>query len=76
METEIQGKKFKLGGLLSEDTRRQIAGVIERHLDAFAWSPQTCQVLTQTFSAIALQWTHRSDRCDREGESLMRKEGR
>jgi len=38
VETEIQGKKFKLGGLLSEDTRRQIAGVIERHLDAFAWS--------------------------------------
>jgi len=38
VETEIQGKKFKLGGPLSEDTRRQIAGVIERHLDAFAWS--------------------------------------
>jgi len=38
VETEIQGKKFKLGGPLSEDTRRQIVGVIERHLDAFAWS--------------------------------------
>ena len=38
VETEIQGKKFKLGGPLSEDTRRQIAGVIERHLDAFVWS--------------------------------------
>jgi len=38
VETEIQGKKFKLGGPLSEDMRRQIAGVIERHLDAFAWS--------------------------------------
>ena len=38
VETEIQGKKFKLGGPLSEDTRQQIAGVIERHLDAFAWS--------------------------------------
>ena len=38
METEIQGKKYKLRGPLSEDTRRQIAGVIERHLDAFAWS--------------------------------------
>jgi len=38
VETEIQGKRFKLGGPLSEDTRRQIAGVIERHLDTFAWS--------------------------------------
>jgi len=38
VEIEIQGKKFKLGGPLSEDTRRQIAGVIERHLDTFAWS--------------------------------------
>jgi len=38
VETEIRGKKFKLGGPLSENARRQIAGVIERHLDAFAWS--------------------------------------
>ena len=38
VETEIQGKKFKQGGSLSDDTQRQIAGVIERHLDAFAWS--------------------------------------
>ena len=38
VEMEILGKKFKLGGSLSEDTRRQVAGVIERHLDAFAWS--------------------------------------
>jgi len=38
VETEIQGKKFKLGGPLSEDTRRQIAEVIERHLGVFAWS--------------------------------------
>jgi len=38
VQTKIQGKKFKLGGPLSEDTRRKIVGVIERHLDAFAWS--------------------------------------
>ena len=38
VEMEIGEKKFKLGGPLSDDTRRQIAGVIERHMDAFAWS--------------------------------------
>jgi len=38
VETEIQGKRFKLGGSLNDDTRRQIVEVIESHLDAFAWS--------------------------------------
>ena len=38
VETEIGGKKFKLGGLLSEDARHQISGVIEKNMDAFAWS--------------------------------------
>jgi len=38
VEMEIKGKKFKLGGSLSDDTRQQIARVVERHLDAFAWS--------------------------------------
>jgi len=38
VETEIGGKRFKLGGPLSEDTRQQISGVIEKNMDAFAWS--------------------------------------
>jgi len=37
VETEIGGKKFKLGGPLSEDARQQISGVIEKNMDAFAW---------------------------------------
>ena len=38
VETEIGGKKIKLGGPLSEDARWQISGVIEKNMDAFAWS--------------------------------------
>ena len=38
MEAEIRGRGFKLGGQLDEDTRRQISGVIEKNMGAFAWS--------------------------------------
>ena len=35
---EISGKTFKLGKTLDDTTRDQIAEVISKHLDAFAWS--------------------------------------
>ena len=35
---DIGGKKFKLGESLVEEERRMIVGVIEEHMDAFAWS--------------------------------------
>ena len=38
LEREIGGKRFKLGKSLDQETRDQIAEVIVRHLDAFAWS--------------------------------------
>ena len=38
MEREIGGKTFKLGRLLSQEEQEGVAGVISRHLDAFAWS--------------------------------------
>jgi len=38
LEREIGGKKFKLGKFLSQEAHDQIAEVIARHLDAFAWS--------------------------------------
>ncbi|XP_068501851.1 uncharacterized protein [Phaseolus vulgaris] len=38
LEKEIGGKTFKLGKTLDDETRDQIAKVISRHLDAFAWS--------------------------------------
>ncbi len=38
MEREIGGKTFKLGRLLSQEEQDEVAGVISRHLDAFAWS--------------------------------------
>jgi len=38
VEAEIGGRGFKLGGQLDEDTRRQISGVIEKNMGAFAWS--------------------------------------
>jgi len=38
LEREISGKRFKLGKSLGQETQNQIAEVIARHLDAFAWS--------------------------------------
>jgi len=37
-EREIKGKKFKLGSSLGQDMQDQIAEVISRHLNAFAWT--------------------------------------
>jgi len=38
LEKKINGKTFKLGKALDSETQNQIAKVISRHLDAFAWS--------------------------------------
>jgi len=38
LEKKIGGKTFKLGKTLDGETQDQIAKVISRHLDAFAWS--------------------------------------
>jgi len=38
VEREIGGKPFKLGSSLSPEEQEGVAGVISRHLDAFAWS--------------------------------------
>ena len=38
MDREIGGKTFKSGHLLSQEEQDEVAGVIPRHLYAFAWS--------------------------------------
>jgi len=38
VERQIGGKTFKLGRLMSQEEQDQVAAVISRHLDAFAWS--------------------------------------
>jgi len=38
LEREIGWKTFKLGRTLSKESQDQVADVIARHLDAFAWS--------------------------------------
>ena len=37
-EKEIEGKKFKFGSSLGQEMQDQIAEVIARHMNAFAWS--------------------------------------
>jgi len=37
VERQIGGKVFKLGRLLSQEEQDEVAAVISRHLDAFAW---------------------------------------
>jgi len=38
VERQIGGKVFKLGRLLSQGEQEEVATVISRHLDAFAWT--------------------------------------
>ena len=38
VERQIGGRIFKLGRLLSQEEQDEVAAVIARHLDAFAWS--------------------------------------
>ena len=38
VERQIGGKTFKLGRLLSQEKQNQVAAVISRHQDAFAWT--------------------------------------
>ena len=38
VEGQIGGKVFKLGRFLSQEEREEVAAVISRHLDAFAWT--------------------------------------
>ena len=38
MERQIGGKTFKLGRSLGQEEQNQVAEVISRHLDAFAWT--------------------------------------
>ena len=38
VERQIVGKVFKLGRLLSQEEQGEVAAVISRHLDAFAWT--------------------------------------
>ncbi|XP_068498240.1 uncharacterized protein [Phaseolus vulgaris] len=38
VERQIGGKVFKLGRLRSQEEQDEVAAVISRHLDAFAWS--------------------------------------
>jgi len=38
VERHIGGKVFKLGRFLSQEEREEVAAVISRHLDAFAWT--------------------------------------
>jgi len=38
VERQIGGRTFRLGRRLSQEEQDQVATVISRHLDAFAWS--------------------------------------
>ena len=64
VERQIRGKVFKLGRFLSQEEREEVAAVISRHLDAFAWTAANMPGI--------LLWTPRFALCDREGGSSRR----
>ncbi|XP_068466383.1 uncharacterized protein [Phaseolus vulgaris] len=49
VERQIGGKTFKLGRLLSQEEQEEVAEVISRHLDAFAWSASDIQGIDPDF---------------------------
>ena len=57
LEREIGGKMFKLGKSLGQETQDQIAEVIARHLDAFAWSASDMPGIDLDFRVIVSPWT-------------------
>ena len=73
VERQIDGKIFKLGRLLSQEEQDEVAAVISRQLDAFAWTASDMQASTQIFCATTLPWTPRFALYDREGGSSTKK---
>jgi len=69
---QIGGKVFKLGRFLSQEEREEVAAVISRHLDAFAWTAADMPGINPIFCATILPWTSRFTLCDREGGSSTR----
>jgi len=73
LEREIGGRKFKLGRSLSQEAQDQIAEVIARHLDAFAWTASDMPESTQISCVTASPWNPRFDQYARGEESLTKK---
>ncbi|XP_068492162.1 uncharacterized protein [Phaseolus vulgaris] len=49
VERQIRGKTFKLGKSLDQEEQDRVAGVIARHLDAFAWSASNMPGIDSNF---------------------------
>ena len=54
LERDTGGKKFKLGRSLGQEEQDQIAEVIARHMDAFAWSASDMPGIDPDFSCHRL----------------------
>ena len=76
LEKEIGGKPFKLGKTLDDETWDQIAKVISRHLDAFAWSASDMPGIDPDLLSHCLAMDPKSSKSVKEGGSSMKKEGR
>jgi len=71
LEREIDGKKFKLGKSLGQETQDQIAEVIARHLDAFAWFDSDMPDIDPDFLCHCLTMDLKFDLFAREDASSM-----
>ena len=58
LEKEISGKVFKLGRTLDSKTQDQIAEVISKHLDAFAWAASDMPGINSDFLCHRLAMDH------------------
>jgi len=73
VEREIGGKTFKLGRSLSQESQDQVAEVIARHLDAFAWTAIDMPGIDPDFLCHRLTMDLRSDLSAREGKNSTKK---
>jgi len=74
VERQIGGKIFKLGRFLSQEEQDEVAAVISRHLDAFAWTTLGMPGIDPDFCASTSPWMSRFALYDRGGGSSMKRD--
>ena len=81
VERQIGGKTFKLGRLLSQEEQDEVAEVISRHLDSFAWSASDMPGIDPDFlchhlsmDATVRPVRQRRRKCNEERRLVVREE--
>jgi len=73
VERQIGGKVFKLGRLFSQEEQDEVAAMISRHLDAFAWIAADMPGIDPDFFVPPSYHGHQGSPCATEKEEVQRR---